>query len=209
MYSMTISALSPTNTNMCMPLRQSLVMSVVLGEAHPLQAGLFRSNSIGRLVSIVTGVLPEKLFFTEGSAILLVFPITTDILSVASQLNHLSSWMGRTVKVQCYKSSGTELQSFGVKGIVGPLPPEDRQIESLYGNADQTLHIPYFSASSTPAEDEVDLTQWVYHVKQAQQHCSSEVVRAWIYRSLRGAALQTVINLGEGIYTAQIFLDCV
>ena len=112
--------------------------------------------------------------------------------------------MGRTVKAQCHKPSGTELQSFGVKGIIESLPPEDKQIENLYGNADQTLHIPYFSASSTPAEDEVDLTQWVYHVKQAQQHCSSEVVRAWIYRSLRGAALLTVINLGEGIPTAQI-----
>ena len=132
---MTISALSPANTIMSVPLRQSLVMSVVLGEAHPLSAGLFSPNSIGRLPSIVTGVFPERLLFTEGLTILVVFPITTDILSVASQLNRLSSWMGRTVKVQCHKPSGTELQSFGVKGIVGSLPPEDKQIENLYGNA--------------------------------------------------------------------------
>ena len=72
---------------------------------------------------------------------MLFFPITNDILSVASQLNHLISWMGRTVKVQCHKPSGTELQSFGVKGIFGSLPPEERQVENLYGNADQTLHV--------------------------------------------------------------------
>ena len=72
---------------------------------------------------------------------MLVFPITNDILSVASQLNHLSSWMGRTVKVQCHKPSGTELQNFGVKGIVGSLSPEERHVENLYGNADQTLHV--------------------------------------------------------------------
>ena len=178
---MTILALSSTNTSMSVPLRQSLVMSVVLGEAHPLAAGLFSPDSTGRLVSIVTGVFPERLFFAEGSTILLIFPITTDIPSVASQLNHLS----RTVKVQCHKPSDAELQSFGVKGIVGSLPLEDRHVENLYGNADQTLHIPYFSASSTPAEDEVDLTQLVYHVRQAQQYYSPEVVKAWIYRSLR------------------------
>ena len=49
--------------------------------------------------------------------------------------------MGRTVKVQCHKPSGTELQSFGVKGIVGSLSPEERQVENLYGNPDQTLHV--------------------------------------------------------------------
>ena len=84
-------------------------MSVVLGEAQPLPTGLISPDSISRLVSLVTGVLPERL--SEWSTILWVFPITTDILSVASQLNHLSSWMGRTVKVQCHKPSGTELQS--------------------------------------------------------------------------------------------------
>ena len=72
---------------------------------------------------------------------MLVFPITNDILSVAIQLNHLSSWMGRTVKVHCHKPSGTELQSFGVTGIVGSLSPEERQVENLYGNVDQTLHV--------------------------------------------------------------------
>ena len=109
---MTTSALSTTNTSVSVPLRQSLVMSVALGEAHPLLAGLFSPDSIGRLVLIVTGVFPERLFLTEGSTILLVFPTASDILSVASKLNHLSSWMGRTVKVQYHKPSGTELQSF-------------------------------------------------------------------------------------------------
>ena len=165
---MTTSALSTTNTSVSVPLRQSLVMSVALGEAHPLLAGLFSPDSIGRLVLIVTGVFPERLFLTEGSTTLLVFPTTTDIHSVASKLNQLSSWMGRTVKVQYHKPSGTELQGFWVKGTVGSIFSESRQVESPFGNADHTLYVPCFSASNTPADNEVELTQWVCHVKQAQ-----------------------------------------
>ena len=45
---------------------------------------------------------------------------------------------------------------------------------------------------------------WLYHVKQAQDYCPIEVVKDWIYRSLRGEALQTVISIGEGLSVDQI-----
>lgn len=53
-------------------------------------------------------------------------------------------------------------------------------------------------------DDEVDFPQWKYHAKHAQQYFSPEAVRTWIYKSLRGAALQTVLNLDEGTPTIQI-----
>ena len=135
---------------------------------------------------------------------LLIFPATVDVVSISRQLNNLSSWMGRTVKIHCHRPSGVELQIFRVMGIIRLNSPAQGNPKDTFGDGDQALHIPCFSASSTPLEDEVDLFQWMYHIKQAQQYCSPEVVRAWIYRSLREAALQTVVNLGEGVPTSQI-----
>ena len=166
--------------------------------------GLFSPESVGKLASVVTGILPEKLFFSGGSDILLTFSDTVDVVGISSQLDHLIIWMGRTVKIHCHRPSGVELQNFGVMGIIRPNPPTHSNPGDTFGDGDQALHIPCFSISATPSEDEVDISQWMYHVRQAQQYCSPEVVRAWIYRSLRGVTLQTVINLGEGFPTSQI-----
>ena len=70
---MTISVLSTTNTCVSVSIRQSLVMGVVLGEAHPLPAGLFSPESVGKLVSVVPVILPEMIFFSGGSDIFASF----------------------------------------------------------------------------------------------------------------------------------------
>ena len=94
---MTISALSITNTGVSVSIRQSLVMSVVLGEAHPLPAGLFSPKSVGKLISVVSGILPEKLFFSGRSDILLIFPAPIHVVDISNDLNYLSSWMAGLV----------------------------------------------------------------------------------------------------------------
>ena len=189
---------------MSVPLRQSLVMSVMMGDNYSLPSDLFSSEVVNKLVSVVTGICPEQIFFSGMTEILLVFSSSTDVLNISSQLNHLIVWMGKKVQVHCHKPSGSELQKCGVMGTIGVIPKSKDSPNRSYDTGSQALHIPFFSASNCPQEDEVPLSVWLYHVKQAQDYCPIEVVKDWIYRSLRGEALQTVISMGEGLSVDQI-----
>ena len=70
---MQYSTLSTANSCVCVPLRQSLIISVTPVEGCSLPAGLFSPDVISRLVYGVTGECPWKILISDGSEILLVF----------------------------------------------------------------------------------------------------------------------------------------
>ena len=128
---------------MSVPLRQSLVMSVMMGDKYLLPLGLFSSEVVKKLVSVVTGFCPEQIFFSEMTEILLVFSASTNVLNISSQLNHLSVWMGKKVQVHCHKPSSSKLQKFGVMGTIGVIPKSKDSPNRSYDTGSQALHVPF------------------------------------------------------------------
>ena len=56
-----------------MPIRQCLVMHVIYGDNHYLQATLFGPDFVTKVVSGVTGECSEKIIHSSATEILLVF----------------------------------------------------------------------------------------------------------------------------------------
>ena len=70
---MTILALNNSNTCMSVTLRQSLVMSVMMGDNYSLPSDMFSSEVVLKLVSVVTGICPEQIFFSGMTEIFVSF----------------------------------------------------------------------------------------------------------------------------------------
>ena len=100
------------NASMSVPLRQSLVMSVLYGDSYKLPAALFASNLVCQVVVGVTGECPEKILYSPTVDILLVFSPKTDINKVKVQLECQASWMGKPIHLHCVKPSGKDLRHF-------------------------------------------------------------------------------------------------
>ena len=81
-----------TQPRVSVPLRQSLVMSVLYGESHCLPAALFGSDLVSRVVFGITGECPQKqkVFQSSTSDILLVFTQGVDISGIKVQLESQS-----------------------------------------------------------------------------------------------------------------------
>ena len=159
---------------MSVPLRQCLVMSVMFGDSHQLPAGLFSPDVVSRVVFGITGELPQKIFNSSETNILLVFAPETDVNRVKVQLECQSSWMGKPVHLECKRPSGIDVRQFGVVGSVTSFAMA-RECH-LGREGDATLELPFFSGKLTPEGDEVTFGQWLSVVEGAQQTCSPDAI---------------------------------
>ena len=144
--------MSNAQVGMSVPLKQCLVMSVMLGDSHQLPAALFGPDLVSRVVMGVTGEGLERVLYSSSHDILLVFATDTDINRVKVQLGSLASWMGKPVHLQCSRPSGVDLEQFGVVGFIGP-PAQSKGCHQVR-EGDVALELPFFSGNDVPAHDE-------------------------------------------------------
>ena len=184
-----------TQPRMSVPLRQCLVMSVLIGDSHCLPAGLFSADLVSRVVFGITGECPQRVFQSSATDNLLVFAPETDLSRVKVQLEQQSSWMGKPVHLQCVKPSGVDVRKFGVIGSVhSSVMAKGCQLGNGCKEGDVSLELPFFSGNSPPEGDEVTFAQWRYAVENAKFTSTPNALHSWIFRSLRNPAAQVARN---------------
>ena len=108
----------------------------------------------------------------------------------------------------CRMAHNEEISQEPVGEGVNLQPPEKEQdqvllikdIHTLAGQPNRDkLRISSFSGSIPPVTNEASFTHWIYEFKDTFVRQPAEVVRSWIFRSLRGPLAETIESMGQHV----------